>query len=332
MALMRKNFAVGATMLAALILLGVMIVRFGDAPVKWFKGSQIPVSFSSDTAEGISNGSPIFYLGVNVGKVDYVALTPDGTRVLIQGSVEKSRQIPANVEGLIRGSLIGGSSSLNLQVIGDPPVPQGALAANASLIARAGGSNLLPKEVGELAKRLSALSERLEVTVAQLNESGVIKKLGSAVDSIRETVTKAGVALDDAHKLIGDPKIQSDIQATLANFREVSENARSITKNLDKLTAETTVTVTTTHQRIEEISKSLGERLSQTAGVLDKFQSIATKIDKGEGTAGKLINDPKLYESLTATSQELNLTIKDLRRLVEQWEQEGVTLKLGGKK
>jgi len=332
MAPVRKNLAVGATVLAALILLGVMIVRFGDAPVKWFKGSQLAVTFSSDTAEGISNGSPIFYLGVNVGKVDSVALATDGTRVMIQGSVEKARQVPANVEGVIRGSLIGGSSSLNLIVVGEPPVPQGALASGATLVARAGGSNVLPKEFGELAKRLTALSERLEVTVAQLNESGVIKKLGSAVDSIRDTVTKAGVALDDAHKLIGDPKIQSDLHATLANFREVSENAKAITKNLDKLMAETTTTVTNTNKRIDEISKSLGERLTQTAGVLDKFQSIATKIDKGDGTAGKLINDPKLYESLTETSQELNLTIKDLRRLVEQWEQEGVSLKLGGKK
>jgi len=329
---MRKNLAVGTTVFVALILLGLMIIRFGDAPVKWFKGSQISVSFSSDTAEGISNGSPIFYLGVNVGKVDAVSLSADGTRVLIEGSVDKSRKVPANVEGLIRGSLIGGSSSLNLQVIGDPPVPKGDLAPDTLLTARAGGSNVLPKEFGELAKRLTSLSERLEITVTQLNESGVIKNLSVAVDSIRETVTKAGVALDDAHKLIGDPKIQDDLRQTLANFRDVSDNARAITKNLDKLTAETTLTVTTTTKRIDEIAKSLGDRLAQTAGVLDKFQSIATKIDKGDGTAGKLINDPKLYESLTATSLELNLTIKDLRRLVEQWEQEGVSVKLGGKK
>ena len=66
--------------------------------------------------------------------------------------------------------------------------------------------------------------------------------------------------------------------------------------------------------------------------ILDRFQSVATKVDQGQGTAGKLINDPKLYEALLDSSQELSLTIKDLKRLVEQWEQEGVSLKLGGKK
>jgi hypothetical protein len=40
------------------------------------------------------------------------------------------------------------------------------------------------------------------------------------------------------------------------------------------------------------------------------------------------MNDPKLYQSLVETTMELNATVKDLHRLVEQWEQEGVTLKL----
>ena len=48
----------------------------------------------------------------------------------------------------------------------------------------------------------------------------------------------------------------------------------------------------------------------------------------GTSSIGLLVNDPKLYESLVDTSRELNATITDLKRLVEQWEQEGVALKL----
>jgi DNA-binding Lrp family transcriptional regulator len=40
------------------------------------------------------------------------------------------------------------------------------------------------------------------------------------------------------------------------------------------------------------------------------------------------VNDPRLYESLVETAKELNATVSDLRRLVNQWEQEGVSLKL----
>ena len=72
----------------------------------------------------------------------------------------------------------------------------------------------------------------------------------------------------------------------------------------------------------------MGDRLTQIAKLLDQFQSVAEKIDKGQGSAGALVNDPRLYESLLDTSRELNLTIKDFKRLVEQWEQEGVSLKV----
>jgi hypothetical protein len=40
------------------------------------------------------------------------------------------------------------------------------------------------------------------------------------------------------------------------------------------------------------------------------------------------MNDPRLYQSLVDTSRELNATVTDLRLLIEQWEQEGVPLKL----
>ncbi len=339
MAAVRKNIAVGATVLGALILLGAMILRFGDAPVKWFQSGQVPVTFSAESAEGISNGSPIFFLGVNVGKVDSVTIGPDSARVLISGQIDKTRNVPANVEGVIRGTLIGGASSLNLELTGNPPVAsKQTVEPNAQLKARSAGSGLIPPEVSALAKRLSELSMRLEITVDDLNKSGAVKKLAQTLDSIQVTVTKAGEALDDAHKLIGDPKIQSDLKETLANFRSVSENAKVIGRNIekvsadfDKLTTDATLTINKTGMRIDEVSKSLAGRLDQTAQILEKFQVIATRIEKGDGTAGKLINDPKLYEALVSSSQELNLTIKDLRRLVEQWEQEGVTLKLGGK-
>ena len=51
---------------------------------------------------------------------------------------------------------------------------------------------------------------------------------------------------------------------------------------------------------------------------------MARKIDEGKGTAGALVNDPKLYESLADTAAELNLMVKDMRRLLAQWEQEGI--------
>ena len=62
--------------------------------------------------------------------------------------------------------------------------------------------------------------------------------------------------------------------------------------------------------------------------VLEHIDSVTAKIDEGKGTAGMLVNDPKLYQGLVDTNKELKASITDLQRLIQQWEQEGVTLKL----
>ena len=51
MATYRKNVAVGATMIAALLCLGFMIILFGDAPVKFFRKAQTPVTLRAESAE-----------------------------------------------------------------------------------------------------------------------------------------------------------------------------------------------------------------------------------------------------------------------------------------
>src|SRR5260221_9461016 len=130
MASYRKNVAVGVTMIVALSLLAVMVLLFGEAPVRLFSAAQLRVQFMADSAEGISNGSPILYLGVNVGQVRSVELTPDQPGVTIRGTIEAKRPIPANVEGIIRSTLIGGNATLSLEPAGG--VPQGRLQTDAT--------------------------------------------------------------------------------------------------------------------------------------------------------------------------------------------------------
>jgi phospholipid/cholesterol/gamma-HCH transport system substrate-binding protein len=337
MANYRKNVLVGGTMIVALALLAVMILLFGEAPVRLFSTAQMQVKFVADSADGITNGSPILYLGVNVGQVRSVDLLPNQPGVTILGTIAQGRAIPANVEGVVRSTLLGGNASLSLETIGD--APQGKLEPNATIHTRIGGTNLLPREFAELAKQLTELSRRLQTTVDDWNNAKVVSKLAVTIDSTQKTIAKIGDTSDELRKLLADGQLRGDLKDTLSNFKAVSENSKSIAKNLEKLSldlqktnATADATITKAGTRIDELSKQVGGRLDQVAGVLDRFQSMANKIDKGEGSAGKFINDPKLYEALVDTSQELNLTVKDLRRLVEQWEQEGVSLKLGGKK
>jgi phospholipid/cholesterol/gamma-HCH transport system substrate-binding protein len=57
------------------------------------------------------------------------------------------------------------------------------------------------------------------------------------------------------------------------------------------------------------------------------IDGIVDKIDRGEGTAGKLLNDGRLYEQLLEDSRQLDLVLKDLKTFLEQSKEKGLRIK-----
>ena len=316
----RRNILVGATVMIALITLGWMILKFGDRPVRMFSQPSMPITFYGDRADGLGEGSNITYDGVIVGRVKNVKRPEDGKGVIISAEVDTKPPLPANVHGeVVMMSALGGTSTMVLAV--DGAQPQGTLAGGAELRSRFLGLQFLPPEFADLAREL-------KLTTAQFRESKLVMHLD-------EQVQKAGQVLDNANTLISDPKMREDLKTSMANIRQASETIKAMSTKLDKLSDDATTTladvrttVKTTGTNVESISKQATDRLEQISKTLDHFQSIAAKIDQGQGTAGQLVNDPKLYQAMVDSTRELNATITDFKRLVEQWEQEGVSFKL----
>lgn len=316
----RRNILVGITVLGALVTLGWMIIRFGDRPARFFATPSQPVNFTTERADGLGEGSNITYRGVIVGRVKNVIRTPDGREVKIAGEVDIDPPLPSNVEGIIRPlGQLGPTSALNLVLI--DPDPKGKLEPGATVKAHFEPLSILPPEA-------TALSAELTLTARQFRESNLIPH-------IKEQVTKVGQVLDSTNALISDPKMRDDIKTAIANIKSASETVNRIGGKIDKLTDDASATmgdVRTTAKKagdnIDSIGKQVGDRLTQISKSLEHFQSIAAKIDNGQGTAGQLVNDPMLYQALVDSSLQLNATITDLKRLVEQWEQEGLSFKL----
>jgi len=307
----RRNMMVGLTVLVALLGLGWMMLKFGGRAMTPFQPVRIPITFVGNRADGLSEGSSITYRGKQVGQVTNVRLEDDLQSVVVEGQVEPP--LPENVEGIIRTtSAIGSSSAIVLTTVDQ--LPAGSVKPGQKIAIRFVGLDLIPPEFAELARELKETSK-------QFRESNLILHLD-------QQVKRAGAVIDSVQKLIDDPKMREDLNITMANFRTASENASRISGKLDALTDETTATVKSSRKTIEDLGKQMNDRMVQVATLLDQTNSITTKINQGQGTAGKLVNDEKLYSSLVDTTQQLSLTIKDLQRLIQQWEQEGVTLKL----
>jgi phospholipid/cholesterol/gamma-HCH transport system substrate-binding protein len=328
MASYRKNIMVGITVLGGLIVLGWMIIKFGAAPAALFATPRMPVRFVTTQANGLDEGSVVLYRGVSVGTVTGVRRAPDEEHVWIDAEVDRDPPLPANVTGESRSvGLVGGGAAVDLVVSGDAPA--GHLKANQQLTARFIGLDILPPQFAELATEMTK-------TAKQLRESNVIADLDKTINSTRAQVEKAGKMFDDMQSLVGDPKLRDDLHQSLENIRQTTESANRLSHKLEGVAdeASTTVkaanaTVAATHKHIDELAGQMTGRLAQASKILENFQSISAKVDQGKGTAGLLVNDPKLYSALVDTVRNLNLTVRDLQRIAEQWEHEGVTLKLG---
>lgn len=327
----RRNILVGSTVLLGLLILAWMIIQFGEAIASPFAAPSLPVTFVSDRADGVAPGSPIIYRGLNVGRVTDVKLSEDGEEVMVGASINVQRPIPKNVIATIRStSLVGSGSAIMLDIAGQKP--HGKVEAGEKIQAVFVGLDLIPPA-------FTTLSEQAAVAIRNFND---LKVLQNANDKI----TRVGESIDRFNALLGDKEMTGDIRATLANARQTTEQVKAIVARvsgkLDPILSDAGAATSSAklaagsarelvddaQKRLRTTTDNLNDRLAQASVAMNSINSILTKVNRGDGTAGKLVNDPKAYQALTDSLQLLSATIADTKRLVEQWEQEGVSFKL----
>lgn len=307
-------------------MLGWMILRFGANIAKPFAGEKIKIRFLMERADGVSDGSAVSFRGVNVGRV--VRVWRDEKRVdqiWAEGEVDARPPLPAVTAASIRQtSPLGTGANLVLEITAGSGLMKSGDVIKADYV----GLDLLPPELKAIGPELTAL-------IKQFRDENVIANINARVTQAGQMIDAAQQTLGGLNQVVGDDKFRADLQASMAAIRSASENAKAVTAKADAIAANLDTAVTTVKDtaksaqtQIDELARGVQSRLDQASTTLEQINAISAKINDGTGTAGKLINDPKLYAGLVNSTDELNAVIKDVRRLVQQWEQEGVTAKL----
>jgi phospholipid/cholesterol/gamma-HCH transport system substrate-binding protein len=307
----RRNVLVGLVVLIGLGSLVWMVLLFAGRLANIFTTPGLHVTITADRADGVSDGSTIYYLGTEVGRVERIYRGSDNRSVVIVADVNKQPPLPSNVHAVIQTtSALGSASKISLELNDEKP-SQNPLQDQASLTGSYEGSGLIPKGFAQLAD--------------DMRKQNLIPHLDETVVSIKEQSERAGQLLGSMQQLIGDEKTREDLRTAVTNIRTASESAARVGANLEKFSGNLEQITVKTDQTMSDVRVAA----VKIGTVLDHIDSVAAKVDQGKGTAGMLVNDPKLYQGLVDTTKELNATIADLQRVIQQWEQEGVTLKLG---
>ena len=79
-------------------------------------------------------------------------------------------------------------------------------------------------------------------------------------------------------------------------------------------------------QKIDKLVSDNGPKLTET---VSNLQDITAKIKSGDGTLGRLINDPKLHDDLVASINEIKLAATDARSFMNETKGSGADGKTG---
>jgi ABC-type transporter Mla subunit MlaD len=147
-------------------------------------------------------------------------------------------------------------------------------------------------------------------------------------EKLDQLITGLQSLIKNANDIIGDPNTKTNIKKTLANVTDATAKATDALEEFRKLSKTGSETLKNTDERMEKVTKSMLDVSKNLSDTLSKTRSILTKVESGQGTASRILNDGKLYESLLENSNQLELMLKDMRKFIEGMKQDGVPIKL----
>lgn len=282
---LRREFKIG---IFAIVVLGVS--WWG---IKWLGGQNLLLQSNIyyayfDNVSGLLESSRVKLRGVEVGNVRDITL--EGDRVKVEIAVEKEYMdmIPENsIAELGSAGLMGG---MEVSII------QGDAAAVAKHGATLEG-RLKPDMLGALVDKGTGLMDGLSETV-----DGVNTLLSTNSQNINDLVAnlESMSASIDAILTASKPDINSamdDLSAFTSTLAANTERMESIIAGLDTFTGEL----------------ADADVVNKLVTTVESLNEVLAAIESGEGSVGKLVADPELYNSLTTASDNLGLLLEDLK-------------------
>ena len=272
-----------------------------------------------DDVSGLAVRSKVVIAGIPVGQVDHIELEGNKAKVWVKVN------LPMRADARIakrQASLLGESYLQLTPGYRGATIPEGGQIRNidtdvspAELMAEVKGimnnineitlslKNVIAGQNGE--QRLVGILDNINQVVEQMNQAltGNSPKFDKVVTNVIEVT-------EDAKRFTREFRLKAN--QILADARVVSSNARRITGDVRDLVSEHgTSEKSTLRGAMSQVQASL----QKLDGALASVQSITAKVDSGQGSLGKLVNDEQLVESVTTFIDESSRFVSRLTRL-----------------
>jgi len=301
-----RELRVGILVVTSVVLLAVAIFYIGGDTGFFTPKYKMKVYFHS--ADGLHKGALVLVNGVRIGNVSDINLTadPDANR-----AVEVELQLNKSYHDMIRTDSVATIGTVG--VLGDQQVE--FTRGSSSKPAIEDGGMLQGMDAGDIKQIISNTND----VVANL---GVMtSKIGALIDNVNNGKGTAGkflndnavydklaATVDEAHKLVIDAHSGNGSIGRLLSDDEVYQGVKA---SIDRLNS-TLIKVDATVEKINggdgTVAKLLNDPsvYNKTDQLVTKFNAVADRIERGEGMLGKLSKDEVLYNNLNTTLTKTN--------------------------
>ena len=309
------------------VLLGIVVLTYFTFKVSKLggigeKGYNLTVDF--ETAAGLEPKANVKMAGVPVGKVEAIRLVGNNARLVLR--IQEGVQIPIDSVASIQTQGLLGEKYVEILPGKDTSrmLPAGGRVAN----------TIPPANLDEIIRKVSLISEDLrkftQTLASTLGTEEGRKAVSDIIRNVQETteVLRTVVAgneerlnriLANVDTLSGDLRDISsankeDLRAMIANLRAFSDTLKTdgpgLARRLEEMSEQVSGVIGENRGNIRESIENLKNASAKLDNTLESASRVLARIDRGEGTLGKLVTDNTTVTSLNDTLDGINRFVR----------------------
>jgi phospholipid/cholesterol/gamma-HCH transport system substrate-binding protein len=235
----------------------------------------------------LKQGQEVWLAGFAVGTVDRVALRPDGW-LDVWMAVDEKYEVPEGSIAQLKSASFFGDMAINLE----PPLNFRSSVRHGDTIPAAPP----PPTMDALLSRLDSVSRGVS-DVAQAFEIQMVREGG--IQDLKGTISST-------NRLVRQISQIADEQS-----RELSRLTRNLNRSVSAIDS---VVIDSTMRNIRTTTANLAQLTADFQETRERMTALLTKMESGDGSAAKLLNDPGLYNDVRALVQRVDSLTADFKK------------------
>ncbi len=273
-------------------------------------------------------GAHVVIRGVRAGRIQSMELAPGGW-VHVRMQVEPGTELPKDPVVLLNESSLFGEWQAT--IMSREALPRDEDIARQVAEATASQRGLMPGATLPDIAKLTAVAGRIAGDVANVAErfqvafdDAAAKELRQSIRNVAELSAVLAQTVRVQSKNLGN--MSGEVEKGVASLGEAASDIKAIAERFDSSTARGEVRqvvedaataareLRETSRRLLALSGQLGKSQESLESFLARGDSVMTKINRGDGSLGLMINDPAFYHRSDSLMRELLSLVTDIRK------------------